>query len=851
MKNGFIYTGENLREISFPLGGIGTGSVGIAGNGKLIDFENRNNSNKGSYDGHTGFYVKTVDGEKNVCARALIGDTYKELVGRLAGGTGFSGYGFGPGNSGIGMPHFENVEFEGKFPVANLKFTDKGFPGEITLTAFNPFIPLDSYNSSIPAAFFEITFNNTTDNDLEFTTVFVKSNPLNDGQCSFIKNNGSSGIHQFQTVLDKNNPKYGDETVLTDAVDNVYYQESWYRGCWMDGSTSFWNDFTSLEPLKNRHYDERKDRDCSNLSVIIKVPAGESKKIRFVYAWNHPNRINDWNKLPEGVTEHKTWKNYYATVFEDSAHSAKYAIDNFDELLQKTESFKNALYDSTLPMVVTEAAAANLSVLKSPTVLRLEDGSFYGWEGVKQTVGSCEGSCDHVWNYAYALCFLFPELERSMRELEFKYSLCENGKLMFRLSLPLNEKRTVWTPPCVDGQMGTLIKCYRDFKISGDKKWLEDNWESIKKVADYPFVEEAHTSWDINMDGVLEGRQHHTLDMELFGPSGWLQGMYFAGLTAAAEIARILGKDEDAEKWMGVVKKGRKWCEENLFNGEYFIHKVDLTDKSILEKFNAEHYWNEETGEIKYQIGEGCEIDQMLGQWHAHLCGLGYIFDEEKVKKSLKSIYKYNFKPVMRDYCNLWRVFCLDSEGGTVMCDYPKGSTAPKIPVPYATECMTGFEYQVAEHMIYEGMVDEGLELITAIRDRYDGAKRNPWNEIECGSNYARSMASFALIPVFSRFEYDMSRGALGFNPIRKSGEQFKSFFSVAEGYGNISANDNEFKITLVAGSLTLKELHLPSFEGKTVTLYVDGKETACENKSGRIVFDKVKAEKELFVKAE
>lgn len=848
MKNGFIYTKENTREISFPLGGIGTGSVGLGGNGKLIDFEIRNNPNKGSDRGYTGFFVKAVDKNNNVYAKALLGDTYKELVGRLAGKACESGYGFGPGNNGMGLPHFENVEFEGKFPVATVTFSDKNFPGEVKLTAFNPFIPLDAYNSSLPGAFFKIEFNNPTDTEIEYSVVFAMHNPNNG--CSFEKTDKGSMLYHFPTDVKTDEVEYFDETIITDRTENVYYQESWYRGQWMDSITSFWNDFTALTPVKNRSYEDKKP-EFSDIQVVNKVGAKQSKCVKFVYTWNCPNRINDWNKLPEGAETHKSWKNYYSTVFATSKDSAKYSIEKFDELLNKTEKFKDALYNSTLPSVVIEAAAANLAVLKSPTVLRLEDGRFYGWEGVGQTAGSCEGSCDHVWNYAYALCFLFPELERSMRELEFEHSLCDNGWLMFRLSLPLDEKRTVFTFPCVDGQMGTLIKCYRDFKISGDIEWLKKYWESIKKVAYYPTMADKETSWDVNKDGVLEGRQHHTLDMEIFGPSGWLQSMYMAGMSAAAEMAKVLG-DETAEKdFLDIYKKGRKWCEENLFNGEYFIHKLDLTDKSVLEEFNCvDRYWNEETGEIKYQIGEGCEIDQVLGCWHAALCGLGDIFDKDMVKSALKSIYKYNYKPVMRDFANMWRVFCLDGEAGVVMCEYPKHVNKPKIPIPYESECMTGFEYQAAEHMISVGMVKEGLEIVSAVRNRYDGAKRNPWNEIECGSNYARSMASFGLLPVFARLEYDMYNGKLGFNPIREKGEKFSTFFSMAEGWGTLYSDDESAKITVIMGSLTLKELSLPAFKNKKAEVFIDGKKINFTQNGETISFEKITAKENIEVKS-
>ena len=214
-------------------------------------------------------------------------------------------------------------------------------------------------------------------------------------------------------------------------------------------------------------------------------------------------------------------------LFRDSMDTAAYALKNWDSLYGRTLRFKEALFQTTLDKTILDAVSATMSVLKTATVLRLEDGSFYGWEGVHEEAGSCEGTCQHVWNYAYALCFLFPELERSIRDLEFKYSTYENGWMVFRMKLPLGSPKGTFRA-CLDGQMGSVIKCNREWKISGDDEWLKQNWNNITKILAYAWSEENPDEWDRNKDGVLEGRQHHTLDMELFGPSSWLQSMYLA-----------------------------------------------------------------------------------------------------------------------------------------------------------------------------------------------------------------------------------------------------------------------------------------------------------------------------------
>ena len=440
-------------------------------------------------------------------------------------------------------------------------------------------------------------------------------------------------------------------------------------------------------------------------------------------------------------------------------------------------------------------------MLKSPTVLRLEDGSFYGWEGVHEKEGSCEGTCQHVWNYAYAMCFLFPDLERSVRDLEFKYSTDRDGKMAFRMMLPLGSEMSHFRA-CVDGQMGAVIKCYREWKISGDNEWLKANWDNIKKVLEYAWSDKNPDAWDLNKDGVLEGRQHHTLDMEMFGPSSWLEGMYLAALKAAAEMGDFLGDTVKAEEYRELFNKGSKWTKDNLFNGKYFIQKINITDKNITDRFSAsDTYWNDETGEIKYQIADGSSIDQMLAQWHADIIGLGDIFDREQVSTALKEMMKNNYKPCMRDFANPWRVFSLNDEAGSVICVYPEGVNKPKIPIPYCEETMTGFEYSFAGLLCSRNMIDEGFRVAIAVRVRFDGKKRNPWNEFECGSNYARSMASFAIIPIVSGFKFDMTKNQIGFKPLR-----YGTYFLAIDGaWGTAQLNEDSYKFTVLGGEIQIK----------------------------------------------
>ena len=331
--------------------------------------------------------------------------------------------------------------------------------------------------------------------------------------------------------------------------------------------------------------------------------------------------------------------------------------------------------------------------------------------------------------------------------------------------------------------------------------------------------------------------------MELFGPSAWLQGLYLAALKAASEMAKFLGDDEKTSEYTELFDKGYTWTKENLFNGSYFIQKVDVTDKTYTDHFHCHEYWNEEKSQLKYQISEGCALDQMLGQYHANLCGLGDIFDEDQRKTALKSVMRYNFKDSMRELANAWRVFALNDEAGIVICSYPDGAFKPVIPIPYCDECMTGFEYAFAVLLIGEGMVEDGLKIIRAIRDRYDGKKRNPWNEIECGSNYARAMASFALLPTFSGFTFDLPKGFIGFAPLHDG--DFKCFWSVGTGWGDVIRRDMSWQLLLYGGSVTLCGIKL-SGVGEIDAVYADDVPIRFTQTGDMVAFDFVTINREL-----
>ena len=813
------YRKDYLQEIAFPLSGIGTGGISISGVGALVDWELTGRPNKKSVNEYSHFAIKAERGGRVVDARVLQGDLTSHLSGDPYAAHHHSwGYGQGINRTTLaGIAHFPDVTFSGRFPFAELSYACDSMPADIRLTAFNPFIPLDEDNSSLPAAFFEWEITNTSEEDTDYTVAFSVGNPFrtsDGGRDTFSREGRLSSITLNSHKYTPDQTAYGELTISTDC-DDVSYQEYWYRSGWFDDLTMFWREFSTFGPLQNRHYDDDNGYgkmdigDMATLCAKVSLRPAETKKIRFLLTWYFPNFVKYWAGAGQ------TWKHEYCRRFADSAAITRYAHESWDDLYRRSADFADALCGTTIPEACVEAASTNLSVLKSPTCLRLENGKFWAFEGTNATGGSCEGTCDHVWNYQYALPLLFPGFARQILETSYRYSLRESGEMMFRTMIPLGS--SIWNfRACVDGQMGSVLRFYREWKLSGDDEWLRRYWGSVKKTLEYAWSPDNRDLWDPNQSGVIRGRQHHTLDVELFGANAWLNGYYLAALKAGAEIADYLGEAESAALYREIFRRGCETMEAELFNGRHYVQRIDVADRSVLDPFAEKDpgvvwgYWNSEKNEIKYQFGEGCEIDQMVGQWHATLLGLGDIFHPDHRKIAARSLYDINFKS-MREVFNPCRIFAANDERGLVICEWAEGAYKPMIPIPYTEECMTGFEYAAAGLMLQEGMLDEGLSVVEAIRDRYDGKKRNPFAEIECGSSYARSMASFALIPIFSGFIPNMQAKTLRFSPMADG--DFRTFWSVSAAWGRFERRDGSTSLTISEGVLPLEALELPYYD--------------------------------------
>ncbi len=854
-----VYTASESETLGMPVGGIATGQMYLRNDGTLGLWH--------IFNRHifTGYGLD--------CYRTYRPDSPVE--------SGFAIFVDGAGSQTLRPldQDFGTVEFAGEYPIGLVQYRADGFPVEVEMEAFSPFIPLNTRDSALPATLFHITLKNTSDTSLKVGVLGWLENAVCFHsirsrsvlrQTEIAERNGRTLIvHTAKeppkdktqilrpkiVVMDFEGPDYGDWQVTGEAFGkgpahgtlpnqqsvsgflggglvNTYLGGDRPHGTLRspsltierkyinfligggshadetcinllidgqvvrtatgkDNETLEWH-FWHVEDLQgktarieivDRHSggwghinidqiemaDEAYDADMGPFDKLadygslvlafdgparqatdrlpidkpcptvatqeIALAPGQTKTFTFVLAWFIPNHQNGRE---------------YANRFDSASEVAHYVLDNHERLSGQTRLWHQTFYeDSTLPRWLLFRLHSTVANLATGTCQWWKNGRFWAWEGV----GCCAGTCTHVWNYAHAPARLFPELERSAREMQdFGEGFHpDSGLVGFRSDAAY----------AADGQAGTVLKAYREHLCSADDAFLKRNWPRIKKALEFSIRQDG------NDNGLIENSQHNTFDINFEGPNTFVGAMYLAALRAGEAMAREMGDDAFAERCKQIFNSGWRLTMERLWDGEYFIQLVDL-DKHP-----------------KHQYGKGCLSDQLFGQGWAHQLGLGYLYPSATVRQALRSIWKYNWAPDVGPYNAAHRPerwFVSPGEAGLFTCTWPKSEFMAE-GVRYRSEVWTGIEYQVAGHMVSEGMIDEALAICRAVHDRYHPAKHNPFNEVECGDHYARAMASWGVYTALCGFDYHGPKGHIGFAP-RIRPEDFRAAFTAAEGWG-------------------------------------------------------------------
>lgn len=738
-----------------PLGGIGTGQVAICGDGGLRQWQLQNVGNHTAYIPGSFFCIRLsqpgfeVDQTRVLQAPLPPGeptpsvnddhvpDQQRALVDAIGG--------------------VAETTFQSSYPFARIDFRDPDLPLGIALEAFTPLVPHDTEASSLPAALFTFTIRNPGEHRvhgwlggaLQNAVGWDGITPIDGTHCPNYGGNvnrlrrreGWTSVVLDNPALPTDHPGAGQMALSTDRSDaraNLRWSTpeqfaAFLRSCPWEAPQTYGPSPTG-------------ETWNAGLAVSFDVEPGAEQHIRFLLTWSFPNRYADADqpgpRRDYGLS--RFWLgNHYATVFPDAVAAADHVAQQWHELRTKSLQWSDALTGSSLPDDAVERLAAQLAYLRSPTCFRTADGRFYGFEGIRgastptwpQHGGSCPLNCTHVWNYEQAISRLFPELERDMRDTEWTVMQAPDGYLPHRVVVP-PYLRQLWdepiggpSMPALDGMLGAVLKTYREVRLGAGLPWLQAHWPQVRKLVDHVIEK-----WDPERTGVLHGIQPSTHDIDLRGVNTFMGTLWLAALRAADQMATLLG--EDGSHWRKLAEVGGAAYDELTWNGEYYEQVLDPDEDTT------------------WQWGKGCLSDQLVGQWWAHQLDLGYVLPEEHVRTALRSVLRHNFRDTLVGFEHSQRVFADRDDAGLLMASWPLGGR-PERPTAYCDEVWTGVEYQVAAHCLMEGLDDEAHRILRAVWKRYDGSRRNPFNEVECGDHYVRAMAGWSVLEELAGLRYD------------------------------------------------------------------------------------------------
>ncbi|TWF32365.1 uncharacterized protein (DUF608 family) [Chitinophaga polysaccharea] len=786
----YLKSRNELQYIGMPVGGIMCGTVYLGGDGRLWLWDIFNKNQEGIEPKVVDYNANVLDGGKKV--RSRDGACYiapsKDIRPLDQGFALQLRYGNKTEIRKLDEHSWPEISFEATYPMATIRYIDPALPVEVTLEAFSPFIPLNEDDSGLPVTILSYKIKNKSNTPvtatimgwLENKTALYSAAAAHERVNTVVNGTGWRGVNAIIRTKSGSNEALEKQFDYGNMCLAAFDKAAMANSAMLEGPLT--NKSFTLMPEKQTVKDTG-EKLTGAVALYNTIPPGKTIRNDFAISWYSPNL--HFNGIQgEG--------RYYANKFADAIAVMDYVNTNYERLSRESRLWKDTWYDASLPWWFMERTFLNISTLATTTAHRFRSGRFWAWEGV----GSCEGTCTHVWQYAQAVGRIFPALERDTRErVDLGIALLPDGGILFRGEA---EKR-----PAIDGQAGTVLRIYREHQMSKDSAFLERNWSGIKKATLFIIRQ------DRNGDGMEDTPMENTLDAVWDGEIAWIVGLCIAAVKAAGLMAAEMNDQEFAAICNDYTEKGRRNMETQLFNGEYFIHQPDkVKGRTVIGSYNT------------------CHIDQVYGQSWAFQVGMDRVIDREKTLSALKALYRYNYKADVGPYIAAHpggRPYALAGEAGMILNTNPKNEPYPfgvkdAWQLGYFNECMTGFEHQVAAHMMAEGMTDEALTLTRAVHDRYHAAKRNPFNEIECSDHYARAMASYGTFITASGFQYHGPKGYIAFAPaINKN--NFKAPFVTAEGWGTYSQHREHHVLQLKYGKVTLNTLRFQHSGVKQVKL--------------------------------
>jgi uncharacterized protein (DUF608 family) len=811
-----------------PLGGIGTGNVAICSDGSLRQWQLHNIGNHAGALPNSFFALRLSRIEPpletiRILQAPIPAPTRTPLVTDDLAPQWM--YDLLARHEGI-----DEVAVDATYPFARLRYHDAELPVDLELEAFTPLVPLDVERSSLPVAMLTFRITNRDAFYLRGTLGATLQNAVGWDGISPVEGVDGAGYGGntnrleraggWTSVVMENHSLAGDapsngQMVLAADDPRAAVLEQWRTAdefiaflasrALADGAARLTFDDSTGDPQRHAPSPFLGPSPAGStwnagIGIRLDLQPGETRVVRFAIGWSFPNRVVNFEQFGPPRPEHGSsqfWLgNHYTRLHGNATAVLRRVAAEWDELRDASLAWVSTLESSSLDAGAVEHLAAQLSLVRSPTCFRTADGRFFGFEGIcgaSTTMwagvfgGSCPMNCTHVWNYEQALAKTFPELERSMRETEFDIMQAPEGFIPHRVIMPV-WLRQLWDEPiggphdpALDGMLGTVLKTYREVRAGASEGWLAPYWPKVVLLLDY-----IESTWVKDDRCVLTGIQPSTHDIDLSGLNTFMGTLWLAALRAAEEMACIVGDDGAGAHYRELFERASVEYDEALFDGEYYVQRLEAGDPT------------------DFQWLDGCLSDQLIGQWWAHELGLGYLLPAEHVRTALSAVVKHNLRRGFHDFEQPYRVFADRDDAGLLMCTWPRGGR-PEVPTRYADEVWTGIEYQVAAHCLREGLENEAWQILRAVWARYDGTRRNPYNEIECGDHYARAMAGWSVLEALTGFRHDAHTRSFEV----RCPERGAFPFLASEGWGHVRELDGDVELACTGGRIVVGSLEL------------------------------------------
>ena len=784
---------ESIESTDMPksgiaLGGLGSGSMELRKDGIFYNWQIANNTPRGTgkmftYEESSNlFFVVRYQEQDREPRMKLLQIPHSDYVAAIPNQL----YIF-PWISPV-----KKITYKARFPFVVMTFSDPAMPFDIEMEAFTPFIPHDVKNSTLPGAYFNFTITPKSDKPVDVMLMASYRNlagydtPERTNKSAVNKTDAYLNTVATVAGMDTSASSYGDISMASLSGTSTYYTGWEHRHPYYEivlrGDKLPNVDDTEGRNMTDKKTGKKKAMDrCFNTVAVSAKLTKDAFKHSFVYAWNFPNLYNVDLDSKEG--------NYYSNYFRSSSEVADYMVKNMNDLTRRSKGFMEDFYASSLPIYALNEINGQLNTFITSTFIN-KRGDFGILEGMDEDRSCCGVATIDVAQYgSIMLTAMFPELQKNSMRFH-KNAQRPNGMILHGL---YKDYACAYKPGCsgsccapnevtdrldLPSQFVTMV--IRDFLWTNDKAYLEENWEPIKKAIEY-VIRERDRNGDMLPD--MEGIMSSYDNFPMYGDASYILGQWNSGIASAIEGAKAMNDTAALTRYTKILETGKKVYDEKLWNGKYFrLYNCSL--------------------EKNKGVDEGCLTDQMVGQWVAHISGLGRIIDQEKTRTALKNILDISYK----------------SDFGLRNCSWPADKYWHEVDkdcwVDQGNTCWTGVELAFASFLIYEGMYKEGMAVVKTVDDRYREAGLY-FNHLECGGHYFRPMSAWGIVN--ATLGLGINQQVYSFNPQIEQ-DDYTLFFASADATAHFIKKEKQVKIKVLSGDWHVKALKLPAvlFGGAT-----------------------------------